>query len=279
MHLGVHIGIAKGLVKGLEYAHDIGCESVQLFSGNPHSWNQKPLNEDIAQDFVEAAREMGIWPIVLHTPYLVNLASPDPEIRRKSIGTLVLALQRADALAAGFVVTHIGSHKGVGMDKGIENTIKSLEEALSEDCNAKVALELSSGGGNKVGADIESVAAIINGLDSFKENVGICIDTAHVWGAGYSVDSADGVNELLDKINEEVGLEKLLVLHLNDTETVFGEKKDRHADIGDGNLGLEGFSALINDARLAEVPGILETPAKTEDRQRQDLVTLRGLIG
>ncbi|MHB9037649.1 MAG: deoxyribonuclease IV, partial [Armatimonadota bacterium] len=197
MRLGVHIRIAGGLVKALDRALDLGCETAQLFSGNPNGWARMPLDPNVAAKFRARTAELDIRPIILHTPYLLNLAAPDDEIWQKSKAALADAVERAPMLGADYIVTHIGSHKGSGYETGVTRICEAVRFALDADPHATIALELGAGAGNSIGSKFEHIADIMNGLPDIIDRVGICIDTAHLWGSGYDISTEAGVLSML----------------------------------------------------------------------------------
>ncbi len=278
MRLGVHVRIAGGLVRSLDRAAELGCEAVQLFSSNPNAWIRSPLDLDTAAEFAARAASLGIYPIILHTPYLLNLAAPDSDIWRKSQYALADAVRRAPAMGASIVVTHIGSHKGTGYEGGVRRIAEAVAFALDSAAEPVIALELGSGAGNSIGSRFDQIADIMAALGDDGARVGIAIDTAHLWGAGYDVSTADGVAAMFEELDRCVGFGKLKVVHLNDTEMALGSHRDRHYHIGRGQVGLEGFRAIVNHPVTRDLPGIIETPADDGlALDRANLETLRGL--
>ncbi len=207
----------RGLVRSLDRAEELGCETVQLFSGSPSSWQRKPVDVESAGVFSARARSLDIHPIIIHRPYLVNLAAPDDEIWRKSRQSLLDAMQRAPLLGASIVVTHIGSHKGEGHAGGVARICDAVTFALESTEQTSVALELGSGAGNSIGSRFEEFGEILACLPQHADRVGICIDTAHLWGSGYDISTRDGVQGMFDELDRHVGLGKLWLVHLNDT--------------------------------------------------------------
>ncbi|MHB0912130.1 MAG: deoxyribonuclease IV [Armatimonadota bacterium] len=260
MRIGMHV--SGGLRGATSRAAEIGCEAVQVFASNPSAWRSPPIPPEVAAEFSTGAREYDLRPVVVHTPYLLNLSSPDDEVYAKSVTALADGVLRAKALGADFVVTHIGSHKGSGFDpERVRAAVWGLPGTM-------LLLENSAGGGNSVGADFAELAAILEGL----EEVGVCIDTAHAWGAGYDVSTPEGVEATLSEFDSLVGLSRLKLLHLNDTGVERGSRRDRHANIGTGRIG-EGIAALVNHPALTDLAGIIETPPRQEGR---DIDILKG---
>lgn len=288
MRFGIHIRIAGGLVRALDTARELRCEAVQLFSSNPNSWVRTPLDLETAQAFAAKAAAFDIHPIILHTPYLLNLAAPDNDIWRKSKYALADAVRRAPAMGASLIVTHIGSHRGAGYEQGVRRIAEAVKFALDASAcyhrhpepveGPTIALELGSGAGNSIGSRFAEISDIMTALGSDAARTGIAIDTAHLWGAGYDVSSPEGVDEMFAELDRYVGLGKLVVVHLNDTQMALGSHRDRHYHIGKGQIGVEGFRAVVNHPVTRDLPGIIETPAGDGlALDRQNLETLRAL--
>lgn len=277
MRLGVHIRISQGLLKALEQAHEIGCETVQLFSGNPNGWARTKLDPEVAARFRARTAELDIHPVILHTPYLLNLASPSDDTWCKSIGALSDAVNRAVELNADYIVTHIGSHKGEGYEEGVRRICEAVKQALETADGPTIALELGSGAGYSIGSTFEQIADIFEFLHD-QERVGICIDTAHLWGAGYDISTDEGVDATLGQLDRVVGAEYLKVVHLNDTLKDLGSHGDRHYHIGQGQIGSAGFEAILRHPITRDLPGIIETPGETIEFDRGNLGVLRGLM-
>mgnify|MGYP005857146657 CR=1 FL=1 len=278
MRLGVHVGISKGLKSAVDRAQRIGCEAIQMFSSNPNAWRINPLDPKDADDFKNTVAAAEIHPIVLHTPYLLNLASSKDEIWSQSWNNLASALKKAAALGADYVVTHIGSHGGDGFDAGADRVGKAVSQAIDQaPGTAVVLLEAGSGAGNTIGSTFEELAGILKRLDSCKNRVGVCLDTAHLWGAGYDISSAEGAEKTLADFDRLIGLANLRIFHLNDTQKLLGSHADRHWHIGQGNIGDAGFSAIVNHPALANIAGILETPDMELGRDIENLNALKQL--
>ena len=261
MRFGLHIKIGGGLGAAAEYAAEIGCETIQIFAGNPSAWNPGELNLADAQKFRESIERSGISLVLIHTQYLVNMAAPDPEIYLKSTNSVLDALRRAGILGAQYIVTHVGSHKGAGFEQGLELVRQSLSAALSQaDNDVVLLLENSAGAGGSLGTTFENLHAILASLPEWEERLGILLDTAHTYAAGYDLSSPEAVDSTLARFDSIVGLNRLKAMHLNDTPSALGSHRDRHANTGAGNIGESGFRALINHPALVGLPGIIETP-------------------
>lgn len=278
MRLGVHVSIGKGLPAAVERAGEIGCEAIQIFSSNPNSWKVKEPSEKIVASFREKIDKLGIRPISLHTPYLLNLASSKQDIWTHSWENLAFALRKADIIGAEYIVTHIGSHGGNGFETGADRVKDAVARAVDSSPGDSVALlEAGSGGGNTIGWNFEELAGILNRLEDYRERVGVCLDTAHLWGAGYDISTAAGVENTLQKFDRLIGLSRLKLFHLNDTQRLLGSRGDRHWYIGGGNVGIEGFKAIINHPALTHAAGILETPEMESGKDFENLNKLKKL--
>jgi deoxyribonuclease IV len=278
MRLGVHVKIGKGLPAAVEAAERLGCETIQIFAGNPNAWHESAVHPDAAEAFRLRIQQSGITPVTLHTAYLLNLASKDDLIYSRSVKALTLALNRANLLDADYVVTHIGSHGGSGYEFGLQRIQNAVRAALLESSGAKtVLLESGAGAGNTIGSRFEHLADILAGLDDYDERVGVALDTAHLWGAGYDISQPDRVNSVLDEFNNLIGLQRLKLIHLNDTQVPLGCHRDRHWHIGKGNIGLEGFRTLVNHPALSGIPGIMETPMDEPGWDIENLNLLKKL--
>jgi deoxyribonuclease-4 len=217
---------------------------------------------------------------VIHTQYLLNVASPDETIYSKSIVALSDSLIRADALGAELVVTHIGSHRGSGVETGIARVQEAVARVLqSIGSSALLLLENSAGAGDLVGSRFEDLRRILDGLSEFGDRLGVCLDTAHLWGAGYDVSSPDAVAHTLSEFDSAVGLERLRLVHLNDSRSALGSHSDRHENLGHGQIGINGLAAMVHHQALAEMTVIIETPADGPDDHARDIALLKELRG
>lgn len=278
MRIGVHVRRGSNLEEAIRRFAAIGCETIQIFAANPNAWHTSEIKPQVAEELRAVVRELDIHPVVIHTPYLLNLASPDPELQEKSASALADNMHRATVLGAQYVVTHIGSHKGAGVEQGIEQVCRSVSGVLdSVDGNAMLLLENSAGAGNSVGSKFEDLRAILECLSGYHDRLGICLDTAHLWGAGYDISTPEAVERTITEFDTTVGLAHLKVIHMNDTSVELGGKRDRHANIGTGKIGVEGIKALVKHPALSSLVGIIETPPRTRDDDRQDIEILRDL--
>jgi deoxyribonuclease-4 len=258
-------------LKAAELAQYIGCNAIQIFASNPTAWSPTIGGEEACLAFAEAARTRNLDPVVLHAPYLINLAAPDEAIWEKSISLLGWTLQRAAPLGASYVVFHVGSHKGAGKEAGVERIVAAIRRILpTTPPEVMLLLENSVGAGNTLGSAFEELAAVLALLPDYAARLGVCLDTAHLWGAGHDISTRESVRAVLDHFQATVGLERFKVLHLNDTEKALGSHRDVHTRIGEGIIGEEGLRALLCDPRLAHVIVLLETPILTNEQGKED---------
>jgi len=278
MRFGFHISIAGGLSKVPQRAIAKGCETIQIFSRNPRGWNYSPLPQLEVEKFRSGISQKGIEPVVVHMPYLPNLANPQPESYRRSLNSLCEELRRADLVGAQYLVMHVGSSLGESKPIAIERIVKGINEAFQLVENGVILLlENTAGAGTEIGDRFESFKLIFEGILP-KERIGVCLDTAHLFEAGYNLSSAQGLEEALKEFDQLIGLRKLHLLHLNDSKTPCGSRSDRHWHIGEGHIGLEGFKRIVNHPKLQDLPGIMETPRKSEKDDLRNMEVIRGLV-
>lgn len=280
MRLGAHESIAGGLHKAFDRAQSATCDALQVFVKSNRSWAVKPLTEDEIARFKARAEESGIRPVVAHTSYLLNLGTPDELLWEKSRNMLIAELERCEALDIPWLVLHPGSHVGSGEEAGITRVAEGLSEvhAATPGFRVRVLLETTAGQGSSLGHTFAQLARIIE-MTPQGERLGVCLDTCHVFAAGYELRTAEGYAATMEAFKRIIGLERLKALHLNDSKGELGNRKDRHEHIGKGHIGLDGFRNVVNDPRLTGLPGFLETP-KGEDLEedRENLRVLRGLV-
>lgn len=255
--LGTHMSIAGGLNKTAQNVVKMNANTMQIFSRNPRGSNFKNPSEKEVEEFQKIRKEHPFGPILAHAPYTMNLASAKPEVYEFACDVIREDIQRMDNLGIENIVFHPGSHTGIGIEAGIENIIRGLNQAITESQNITVLLETMSGKGTEIGVRFEELKTIRDGVNH-PEKVGICLDTCHVFSAGYDI--VNHLEEVLDELDENIGLSYLRAIHLNDSMMPFGSKKDRHATIGDGEIGLEALMKVITNPRLAGIPLYLETP-------------------
>jgi deoxyribonuclease-4 len=255
---------------------ELGCTALQIFSRNPRGWRAAPLAESSAAEFRRRIRETGIDPVVVHTPYLLNLASGNEDLYRRSIRGLAWDLRRAEQLGAKFLVTHIGSAGENPREIALERVRSALREVLEEPPAVSLLLENSSGAGSSLGGRFEELAAILNGV---RENLalGVCFDSCHGFAAGYDLRTPRAVVVLAEEISRTIGLKRLSLLHLNDGRGALGSHLDRHEHIGKGKIGFRGFKSLLHHPCFRGLPLILETPKDTPDDDRKNLMRIRKI--
>jgi len=271
MRLGRHMPTHSNAVKAAEIARWLGCNAIQIFASNPTGWRPTAGDPASGLAFARAAGDKGLDPVVIHAPYLINLASPDEIIWEKSVFLLRWTLQRGALLGAASVVFHTGSHRGSGVEAGIARIAEGITTILPETPpEVMLLLENDVGAGNSLGGSFEQIGAVLNLLPQYQQRLGVCLDTAHLWGAGYDISNAASTHQVLQHFDEVIGFNRLKVIHLNDTEMALGSHRDVHARIGEGIIGQEGLRALLTDSRLDHVAVLLETPIKTDDHDKED---------
>ena len=272
MRLGRHMPLHANAVKAAEIAHNIGCNAIQIFASNPTGWRPPAGDGASSVVFARAARLNELYPVVIHAPYLINLGSPDDSIWEKSMALLQWTLQRGALLGANYVVFHTGSHRGSGVEAGIGRIAEAIRRILPETPpEVMLLLENDVGAGNSLGHSFEQLGDAINRVPmEYWDRLGICIDTAHLWGAGYDISNAGTSQQILEQFDRIIGLDRLKVIHLNDTEMALGSHRDVHARLGEGIIGEEGLRVLLGEPRLMHTAVILETPIKTDEQEKED---------
>jgi deoxyribonuclease-4 len=265
--------------RAFDRARALEAESLQLFVKNPNGWRGKVLDESAACAFKEAQAASGCLPVVAHAGYLINLCARDPETLRKSKEALADELLRCTALGISALVVHPGAHLGAGEEAGLTQIARSIDEifATHPQVTATLLLENTAGQGTVLGYRFAQLRAILERVDQ-PERLGVCLDTCHAFAAGYDLTTAEGYEAALDEFDATVGFEKLRGWHLNDSLQPLGTRKDRHANLGQGTMGLEAFARLLADPRMAGLPTILETPLGDDGQgHARDLAVLREL--
>ncbi|NPV61836.1 MAG: deoxyribonuclease IV [Methanotrichaceae archaeon] len=271
---GLHVSIAGGIDRAVDRAERRGCDVFQIFSRNPRGWKYRDLNPAEAASFRQKMAGSGLSLAVDHMPYLPNLASPKEDVHSRSVQALAVELSRCEALGIPYLVTHLGSHLGAGKDEGQKRIVAAIEEAFSISRNdVLLLLENSAGQKNSMGSSFEDLKGIIEALGAgHKSRIGVCLDTCHLFSAGYELRTPDGVEETLRRFDALVGQERLRLVHINDSRGDLGSGLDRHEHIGLGKIGLEGFRVILSNQIVAERPLILETPV---DDRRDDAANLQ----
>ena len=280
LDFGTHASAAGGVHNALQRTVDVGATSSQIFSKNERQWIAKPLDPGVVENFHAEREKHGVRQMVIHDSYLINLASPKEEILEKSLRAFADELVRAQILNINLLVTHPGAHTGSGVEAGVRQFSESLNRVFDglPDNDVIVCLETTAGQGTTLGRSFEEIAEIIDRTEA-KERVGVCFDTCHAFAAGYDLRDEASTVKVFDEFDRIVGLDRLRVLHLNDSKQPFASNKDRHEHIGKGEIGLGAFTAIVNDVRLAGLPAILETEKDAEgEYDRMNLELLRGLV-
>ena len=265
MKFGAHVSIAGGIPNAPANAANLGCEVFQIFSRSPRGGKAAEITKEIAGNFQAECKKYKQAASYIHAPYYINFASENNRIRFGSISIIRDELERASALGVKAIMTHLGSAKDTTPEQAIKITAEGIAKALKGyKGGAKLLLELSAGSGLVIGATFEDMAKIIQGAEKIlkkKNIIGVCLDTAHVFASGYDLRDKKAVAETINKFDKTIGLNRLGVIHANDSIVDLGEKKDRHEHIGKGKIGLDGFKALINHPKLKDVNMVVETPS------------------
>ena len=276
--LGAHMSIAGGYFRAVEAAASEGCDCVQIFTKNNNQWRAKPLvNEDIER-FSETLTRLGITHPISHDSYLINLASPEAILWKKSVDALVVELDRASRLQIPYVVAHPGAYTSSSEAAGIKQIARGIDEVhrQTKKLSAEILLETTAGQGSNLGWQFEQLGAILEKVKN-PDIVGICFDTCHVFAAGYAMEAEKEYRATMRKLDRAVGLKKVLAFHLNDSKTPLGSRVDRHENIGKGHLGLAPFRHLVNDRRFKKIPMYLETPKGPRGNSTWDKANLKAL--
>lgn len=277
MKFGFHISISGGFSKVIERAKIRECETIQLFSKNPRGWKYMPLNQEEVNKFKRDVELSGINPVFVHMPYLPNLASQKKELYKNSVSSLCKELKRAETLGAPFLIMHVGNRLDAPEDVALHSVARGINESFNSVKNKVVLLlENTAGMGSEIGYRFEQIKKIFEQIDD-KGRTGVCLDTAHTYEAGYDLASKNGLNRTLEEFDKLIGLKKLQLIHLNDSKTPLGSRKDRHWHIGEGYIGVEGFRRIINHPLLVHLPGIMETPKKDTKEDNMNMKVVKSL--
>jgi deoxyribonuclease-4 len=279
--LGAHMSIAGGHALAIDRATACSMTACQIFTKNANQWTAKPIDPAAAEAFRARVAESNVGAVVAHDSYLINLASPDDALRERSIAAFRDEMTRCNLLGVRWLVSHPGAHMGAGVDRGVHRVVDGLNRVFADEPQLAVTvlLETTAGQGSTLGRSFEELAAVLGGIED-QTRVGVCFDTCHVFAAGYEIRDEASYAQTMHAFDEIVGLDRLQLFHLNDSKKGLGAKVDRHAHIGEGELGLAPFRFILTDERFRGRPGILETP-KDEDPadDHRNMACLRSLIG
>ncbi len=288
--LGAHLPLGPGMVRAADRAAAIGASALQVFSDNPTSWRRRERLPDELPAFLGRLAHHGIAPLTIHAPYLVNLAAPDALVRDRSVELLANELRVAAAYGAEIVNVHVGSHRGDGTDAGTDRLADGLRRVFDlvggDAAGVTLVLENGAGGGFGMGSTIDELATIDRAIASSgvpADRTGFCLDTAHLWGAGYRIDTAAGVEDVVASFDGQLGIGRLRLVHLNDSRSEAGSRADRHEHLGAGRIGPVGLGRVLTHPALDRVPYILETPGMEDGwdevnvRRAHDLAAGRPL--
>lgn len=281
VRLGSHVSIAGGLDKAPLRGKQVGCDTIQVFTKSNRQWHAKRITDQEVEAFKVNLVATGIGPVVAHDCYLVNLAARRRAVWKKSVAAFRVELERAERLGIPYLVTHPGSHAGAGEAEGMRRVTEALNALLAAlpGAGVRILLETTAGQGSSLGHRFEELAAILAGVEQ-ADRIGVCLDTCHVFAAGYDIRTPGGYRKTMEDLDACLGLRRLQAIHLNDSKGGLGSRVDRHEHIGEGRLGLAPFRRLLNDPALRGVPMILETP-KDDDfvaADRRNLARLRRLL-
>ncbi|MDT8307515.1 MAG: deoxyribonuclease IV [Anaerolineae bacterium] len=288
MRLGAHISVAGGLHNAFQRGADTQCDSIMIFTKNNRQWHAPELSSDALDAYHTAARAFtGIHPVAVHASYLINVGSPDPALWQRSYKALRVEVERATAVGARSLTFHPGAYTTAGEDTGLANIARALRQLLADTrgSDVSICLETMAGQGTTLGHRFEHLARIIDAAGD-DERLAVCFDTCHVFAAGYDLRTPDAYAATLDEFDRVVGLERIACFHFNDSKHGLGSRKDRHAHIGEGEIGLAGFANFVTDPRWSDHPAHLETPktrtgddGSTIDMDPINLAALRAVLG
>ncbi|MCB0182232.1 MAG: deoxyribonuclease IV [Anaerolineae bacterium] len=280
MLLGAHVSVAGGVDTSFKRAVELNCTAFQIFTKSNRQWKAKPLNPEEIERYHEQQVETGITPVICHASYLLNLGTADDAVWQKSIEALIVELERCERLKIPYLVIHPGAHLKAGVEAGLARVSQGLDivhERLPE-VEVKVAVEITAGQGTTLGSTFEEINQIITACQQ-SDRLAVCFDTCHALAAGYEFRTPESYRTMIDTFDQVVGIDRLTVIHVNDSVKDLGSRVDRHTHIGEGCIGLEPFGYFLNDARFQKVPFLLETPVdKDPEDNLRNLAALRGLI-
>ena len=278
MILGVHVSAGARVWEAFEHAQELGCNTMQFFARSPQRWRQKKLEPEDIEEFRRRKEESHIKPVFVHISYLINLASPEAKLYRSSIKAYIEDIKEAYQLGVDYIVTHMGSHKETSEAAGLKRLIRALNKIAKDtaDTPVSILLENTAGSGSWLGYKFSHQRKVFDGLENI-ERFGICVDTAHAYLAGYDIATKEGLEAMVDEIENTVGTASIRLIHLNDARDKLGSHHDRHQHIGKGNIGMEGMRRIINHPKLKNVPFMLETPKDSDSADKLNLEVVRSL--
>lgn len=278
LQVGIHISSAGSLDLAIDRAVAVGATTFQMFTRNPNQWKFSPIPAEVIEAFRGKRKTTGFKNVIAHMPYLPNLASPEKEIQRASRASLSAEVQRCNQLGVDFLVVHLGSHLGMGTMVGVKNIVAAVSGSLEKDSgDSIILLENMAGQRNSVGARFEELAYILDRVKK-PERVGICLDTCHMYAAGFDLATENAVADTMALFDKCVGYDRLKAIHLNDSKGALGSRLDRHEYVGKGKIGVRGMKAILHYGGITDRPLIMETPFADNRAMRQSLATVRRLI-
>lgn len=274
--VGAHVSVSGGVEKAVERQEDVTGNCGQIFAGSPRTWKVAEYTSEEGESFQNISEQQDQSPYVIHSTYLVNLATPKDDLFEKSLNCLQAELDAAEALGVEYVVFHPGAHTGSGRENGIQRIAEGIDE-LDIPEEVTLLLENTAGKGTTLGKSFGELRQMIEEADTPDEKIGVCIDTCHAHAAGYELREEQGFQDFVQELEQDLGLERVKVLHLNDSKDERGSEKDNHQHIGEGNIGDEGFRNIVNSEKLEGLPMVLETPVTDEKGYEENIERIRGL--
>lgn len=278
MLIGAHVSTAGGLSNAIGRGVEIDCDAIQIFNQSPRMWRPTAYGEDDFAEFRELMADSQIESVIIHAVYLINCATPDAELREKSLASLTQALRIGDGIGADGVVLHPGARKDDEAAAAIKRAGEVVAEALAETESCPVLLEQMAGHKGVLGATLDEVAELVDAAGG-GDRVGICLDSCHLFASGYDISTPESLTEVLDEVNEKIGLKRLRALHLNDSKNPLGSRKDRHANLGEGDIGADGMATFLSEPRFEGLPATLEVPGSGDAKGpvAEDVATAKEL--
>lgn len=273
--VGAHMPIKNGLGGAVREGNRIGCTAIQLFTKSPQLWKAKPISDEMVADFKAAVAETGLSEVTVHDSYLINMSAAGDELRQKSVDGLTEEMNRCAQYGIRYCNSHMGAHVGQGVEEGIKLLVNGAKVVLANsDPSVTLLMETTAASGSSLGATFEQLRAVLDGLNG-DPRVCVCLDTCHVFAAGYDIRTEEMFNATFDHFEDVIGFDRLKAVHCNDSVGALGSKKDRHAHLGEGEIGEEAFRLLVNDPRFEHIPILLETPMEDHGHER-DLAKLKS---